>query len=142
MSLSMNDALSFVRDAARQIPRDEVDAAILIVLMTQGFSTEPDGLEYLRQAIFLRYQKRHLRLTEIYTEIAENHPSGLNASQVEQGIRASIEAAWKNGNMEALHVCFPEDEKPTNGKFISTMANIIYLWTKCFHDDSRHNKMR
>ena len=106
------------------------------MLLDLGLPDHLIGSEYLVKAILLVSEDRkwidnityglYPRLANIF----DTYPS-----RVERAIRHSIEVLWTRGDRDVLYRYFgnsinPEKGKPTNGEFISRMANILRMRMK------------
>lgn len=132
MEDSVNETLEFVLFTTRRIKRKNVPKAILAMLMEMRLPEQFDGFEYLREAIFLKYNNPKMRFGSIYAEIARQCDDGANAGQVDKAIHAVIEAGWNARNEEVWGYFFENVETcPSNGKFIARMARVMELWDDC-----------
>ena len=133
MEHTVNETLIYVISLACDVRRGDVPAAILAILIELGFQTSSDGFWYLRRAIFLRYQKPEIRLTEVYEEISCASSSSLTVNQIEQAILSAIDSTWKNRNKEKWDYFFNEQrtgkrKRPGNKEFIAQLACFMELW--------------
>ena len=67
---------------------------------------------------------------ELYPGVARKY--GTTPSKVERAMRHAIEVAWTRGRLEAVnqlygYKVFRKEEKPTNGEFISCIAEKIAM---------------
>ncbi|MCL2766501.1 MAG: sporulation transcription factor Spo0A [Peptococcaceae bacterium] len=96
-----------------------------------GIPVHIKGYNYLREAIIKACEDRNLlgALTkELYPKIAAQFDT--SSSKVERSIRNAIKLACTRGNYEMIKKIFQysligEEGKPTNGQFISTIADKI-----------------
>lgn len=132
-----DQALAYVLHLARHLPKGNVSAATLTLLIELGFATHFDGFYYLRYAILMKTKYPDMRVVEIYSEIADHYASGTGYASVERTIRSAIEAAYKQRSAEVWSYFFwdihmgKKSGCPTAGTFICQMACVIELWCSC-----------
>lgn len=136
MNSTIDKTLDYVLFLTRHIPKGNVRAATLAILMDLGFPEYSDGFSYLRAAIIIRIGNSYLRFGAIYQRIAEMQGEGISDQQVEQDIRSLITEAWKYRDINRWMLIFPPDgrgklERPTNGKVIARFAYLLELWRDC-----------
>lgn len=92
---------------------------------------EHRGREYLSQAaelVWLDARRAHRLTKEVYPEIAEKN--GVDVRHVERAMRYAIDAAWRDGEIDAQYELFGDtiDAKrgsPTCGEMIARIADIL-----------------
>lgn len=141
MNSTIDKTLDYVLFLTRHIPKGNVRAATLAILMDFGFPEYSEGFGYLRTAIIIRIGNAYLRFGAIYQRIAEMQGPGINEQQVEQDIRSLIAEAWKYRDIDRWMTVFPPDgrgklEKPTNKKVIARFACLLELWKDCCEEVS------
>ena len=141
MNSTIDKTLDYVLFLTRHIPKGNVRAATLAILMDLGFPEYSDGFSYLRAAIIIRIGNCCLRFGAIYQRIAEMQGPGVSDQQVEQDIRSLITEAWKYRDTTRWTLVFPPDgrgkpERPTNGKVIARFAYLLELWRDCCEEVS------
>jgi len=98
-----------------------------------GIPAHIKGYQYLREAVCMVLKDRSLigRITkELYPGIAKKFDT--TASKVERAMRHAIEVAWNRGRVDAVNQMygyrvFARDDKPTNGEFISCVAEKLAM---------------
>lgn len=141
MTATINETLEYILFLTRHIPKGNIRAASLALLMELGFPENTEGFGYLRAAIIIRVGKAYLRFSTIYQKVAEMQGPGISDRQVEQDIRSVITEAWKYRDVEKWMIIFPPDgrgkpEKPTNGKLIARFGYLLELWQDCCEEVS------
>lgn len=120
--------------AARNMPdaaAESVDERITNVFLTLGIPPHIKGYQYLREAVHMVLENREIinRITkELYPGVARRFDT--TASKVERAMRHAIEVAWARGRLDAVnkmygYKVFDAMDKPTNGEFISCVAEKI-----------------
>ena len=129
--------LDFAREdepIAEPEPQPEsADDQITNLFLTLGIPAHIKGYQYLREAVRMVLSNRDLinRITkELYPGVARKY--GTTPSKVERAMRHAIEVAWTRGRLEAVnqlygYKVFRKEEKPTNGEFISCIAEKIAM---------------
>lgn len=101
------------------------------ILNALGFSASLNGYRYLREAILLMLEEPDQSVTkELYPAVAAL--CGSTPLQVERSIRSAVEKAWSSRDDRVWMQYFPPVAdggipKPSNGKFISCLADKIML---------------
>ena len=98
-----------------------------------GVPAHIKGYQYLRESIIMAVNDMDAinSITKVlYPAVAKNHQT--TSSRVERAIRHAIEVAWDRGDVEVLNSFFGytisnTKGKPTNGEFISMIADKIRL---------------
>jgi len=132
----IDNALAYVLHLARHIPRGNVSAATLALLIEMGFKTNVDGFCYLRHAILMKTEHPELRFMDIYMDVGKRYGAGASYKQVERTLRYAIESTYKRRKTEVWDYFFWEihiGEKgcPSDSVFISQMACVMELWRGC-----------
>lgn len=91
------------------------------------------GYDYIRESILMALSDRNVLKSitkELYPSIAKNNST--TASRVERAIRHAVEVAWQRGDVDILNGIFgytvkSSKGKPTNGEFISMLAERVRL---------------
>lgn len=117
----------------RPQPAMSDDEAMANLFLTIGIPAHIKGYQYLREAVRMVSEDRTLlsRITkELYPGIARRFST--SASKVERAMRHAIEVAWTRGRLDAAnqmygYKVFQKDDKPTNGEFISCVAEKISM---------------
>lgn len=135
MECTIDKTLKYVLFLTRRFDENDVESAILAILLELGFSTQSDGFYYLRAAILLKYRNQNQRIVKmLYPAVGKGYDPAVGSLQVEQAIRSAISAAWDTRDEEEWGCFFPghkETKKPSNGEFISRIACILELWHSC-----------
>jgi len=114
----------------------DLDTDVTNIMHEMGVPPHVKGYHYLREAILMAYNDISLlgALTkELYPMIAENFKT--TPSKVERAIRHAIQLACDRGNVKMINNYFGynmniDRGKPTNGQFISTIADRLMLQEK------------
>ncbi len=112
-------------------PEESADQRITNLFLTLGIPAHIKGYQYLREAVLMVLDNRDVinRITkELYPGIARRFDT--SASKVERAMRHAIEVAWSRGRLDTvnhMYGCkvFDAMDKPTNGEFISCVAEKI-----------------
>lgn len=112
---------------------ESVDEQITNLFLTLGIPAHIKGYQYLREAVHMVLENRDVinRITkELYPGIARSFDT--SPSKVERAMRHAIEVAWSRGRLESVnkmygYKVFDARDKPTNGEFISCVAEKIAL---------------
>lgn len=114
-------------------PCESVEEQITNLFLTLGIPAHIKGYQYLREAVRMVLDNHDLinRITkELYPGVARKFDT--SASKVERAMRHAIEVAWTRGRLDAAnqmygYKVFQKDDKPTNGEFISCVAEKISM---------------
>lgn len=114
-------------------PSESVDDRITNLFLTLGIPAHIKGYQYLREAVLMVLNDRDVinRITkELYPGVARRFDT--SASKVERAMRHAIEVAWSRGRLDAVnkmygYKVFDVMDKPTNGEFISCVAEKISM---------------
>lgn len=133
---TIDKTLNHVLFLTRRFRGNDLEPAILAVLLELGLSTQSDGFYYLRTAIMMKYSNPNQRIIKmLYPAVGRCFEPEVGANQVEQAIRSAIGAAWDIRDEDMWNCFFPpvgrEAKKPSNSEFISRMACILELWHSC-----------
>lgn len=133
---TMDKTLEYVLFLTRRFDGDDLEAAILVMLLELGLSTQSDGFHYLRAGIMLKYSNPNQRIIKtLYPAIGRIYEPEADHHQVEQAIRSAISSAWDMRDDDIWECFFPvncrESRKPSNSEFISKLACILELWHSC-----------
>ena len=112
-------------------PEETADQRITNLFLTLGIPAHIKGYQYLREAVLMVLDNHDVinRITkELYPGIAKRFDT--SASKVERAMRHAIEVAWSRGRLDTvnhMYGCkvFDAMDKPTNGEFISCVAEKI-----------------
>ncbi len=131
--LSVAGSVSPVRSAAPESPvsaysRWSPDERVANLFLSIGIPAHIKGYQYLREAVRMVMDDHDVinRITkELYPGIARRY--GTSSSKVERAMRHAIEVAWNRGRLDTTNQLlgvnlFNERDKPTNGEFISLIA--------------------
>ncbi len=110
---------------------ESLDEQITNLFLTLGIPAHIKGYQYLREAVHMVIDNRDVinRITkELYPGIARRFDT--SASKVERAMRHAIEVAWSRGRLDTVnkmygYKVFDAMDKPTNGEFISCVAEKI-----------------
>ncbi len=110
---------------------ESVEEQITNLFLTLGIPAHIKGYQYLREAVRMVVDNHDVinRITkELYPGIARKYDT--SASKVERAMRHAIEVAWTRGRLDTVnqmygYKVFQKDDKPTNGEFISCVAEKI-----------------
>ena len=113
--------------------RRALEVRITRIFHELGIPAHIKGYQYLRSAIIMAITDADTinSITKVlYPEVAKINDT--TASRVERAIRHAIEVAWDRGDVEVLNDFFGytisnTKGKPTNGEFISMIADKIRL---------------
>ena len=124
---------ALIAGAAEEAPAgtENVDEQITNLFLTLGIPAHIKGYQYLREAVRMVLDNHEVinRITkELYPGIARKYDT--SASKVERAMRHAIEVAWTRGRLDTVnqmygYKVFAKDDKPTNGEFISCVAEKI-----------------
>lgn len=133
------EALHHISVIARHLLYCDQEMVLLAVLMDMGFSSGRVGMDPLINAIVMRHNDPALMLTkEIYPEVGRMIGPKMNGRAVESAITHLLDSAWENRDEGIWNCYFPKLDsavkRPTNGEFISQMANFMALWEVCKED--------
>ncbi len=114
-------------------PAETDDERITNLFLTLGIPAHIKGYQYLREAVLMVINDRDVinRITkELYPGVARRFDT--SASKVERAMRHAIEVAWSRGRLDAVnrmygYKVFDAMDKPTNGEFISCVAEKISM---------------
>lgn len=117
-----------VTEPVQRPEQTEVDESVVNLFLTLGIPAHIKGYQYLREAVKMVVADRDVinRITkELYPGIAKKFDT--SASKVERAMRHAIEVAWTRGRLDAVNALygykvFSANDKPTNGEFISCIA--------------------
>lgn len=102
------------------------ETAIKKMLMELRIAPNLAGYRCLACAIQLYCTDQGQSFTkELYPAAGRLCTPSLTGDQVERLIRYAVEAAWQNRDAEIWRQYFPQGKKPTNGEFISTIAELL-----------------
>ncbi len=124
-----------VRAARKQSDeaRRALEVRVTHIFHEIGIPAHIKGYQYLREAIMMSISDAETinSITKVlYPEVAKLYKT--TSSRVERAIRHAIEVAWDRGDVEILNDFFGytisnTKGKPTNGEFISMIADKIRL---------------
>lgn len=110
-----------------------LDERLGSLFLTIGIPAHIKGYQYLREAVRMVLENHEVinRITkELYPGIAKKFDT--SASKVERAMRHAIEVAWTRGRLDTVnqmygYKVFAKEDKPTNGEFISCVAEKIQV---------------
>lgn len=110
-----------------------LEALVTEVMRQIGVPAHIKGYQYLRVAIMMAIKNMELvnvMTKELYPSVAKQFHT--LSSRVERAIRHAIEVAWDRGDIDTLQHLFgytisSAKGKPTNGEFISMIADYLRL---------------
>ena len=132
LEVAREQGASILAPSAPAEPAEEsVDEQITNLFLTLGIPAHIKGYQYLREAVRMVLEDHDVinRITkELYPGIARRFDT--SASKVERAMRHAIEVAWQSGRLDTVnqmygYKVFRKDDKPTNGEFISCVAEKI-----------------
>lgn len=110
--------------------KDMIHERLTEILSKFNMTARQHGREYIINAIMYILFENRIRANfngEIYPCVAAKHNT--KSQCVEHSIRIAIEKCWKNTDEKIKFEFFPEygitEKKPTNSKFILTIANYV-----------------
>ena len=120
-------------EGAEECGAETLDDQITNLFLTLGIPANIKGYQYLREAVRMVVENRDVinRITkELYPGVAKRFDT--SASKVERAMRHAIEVAWSRGRLDAVnrmygYKVFDAMDKPTNGEFISCVAEKISM---------------
>jgi len=112
-------------------PVHDLEQDVTDMIHEIGVPAHIKGYQYLREAVLMVLDNRDVinRITkELYPGIARRFDT--SASKVERAMRHAIEVAWSRGRLDTVnkmygYKVFDAMDKPTNGEFISCVAEKI-----------------
>ena len=120
--------LNHILFMARHFQVNDAKYIVMIILLELGFKPKYDGYHYLVKAIGLYIQApSQITVKNLYAAVAALYNGSVDADMVEQAIRSAIRKAWNKNNVN-WSFYFQENERPSNGDFISMIACVIELW--------------
>ena len=130
-TLSLESACG--EETPRRISNEALTCCISQILRACGIPASLSGYQFIREAIFLMCHNSGYRTSitkTLYPDVAAVFHT--TASRVERSIRHAIEVGWLRGNADILEHYFgyttnPHSGKPTNGEFIATICDHLYL---------------
>ena len=133
MQLLYSRIVEVAGGAVQEVAEEEhgaetLDDQITNLFLTLGIPAHIKGYQYLREAVRMVIENREVinRITkELYPGVARRFDT--SASKVERAMRHAIEVAWSRGRLDSvnrIYGCklFDAMDKPTNGEFISCVA--------------------
>ncbi len=109
-----------------------IEVEVSNILHSLGIPSHLKGYQYIREGIIIMYDNKldTLITKEVYPEIAYKYDT--TVSRVERAIRHAIEVSWIRGDLKMMEDLFGnsidfERAKPTNGEFLTTIADRIKL---------------
>lgn len=116
--------------------RQPIESDITAILLEVGIPAHLKGFHYLREGIIMIHRNSSLLASitkDVYPGIATKYNT--TSSRVERAIRHAIEVAWIRGRMDSINKIFSQklyddSNKPTNGEFISMIADKLKYITK------------
>lgn len=128
---SRAEAMSVQPGGSAASAAGSLEERIANLFLTVGIPAHIKGYQYLREAVRMVLDNHEVinRITkELYPGIARKFDT--SASKVERAMRHAIEVAWTRGRLDTVnqmygYKVFAKDDKPTNGEFISCVAEKI-----------------
>ncbi len=137
MRSNTDAVLTYVQLLARHFRKDDINAAIVIILFDLGLPSDMEGFLYLRAAIALYHAKTATSMVKgIYPIIAQDHYDNHSWQYIDQAIRRVIQSAWDAREEDTWELFFPSSTRrktkcPPNKVFIARISCIIELWQSC-----------
>lgn len=134
LEIARHQEVLSVNSGSETMNRGEtVDEQITNLFLTLGIPAHIKGYQYLREAVRMVIENHEIinRITkELYPGIAKKYET--SASKVERAMRHAIEVAWTRGRLDTVnqmygYKVFQKEDKPTNGEFISCIAEKISM---------------
>lgn len=109
------------------LPRFSPAERVSQLLLSLSVSAKHDGYAYLQEAILLMAQDPTQPITkELYPRVGQRFDR--KSRVVERSIRSSLDFAWKHRQEHVWNRYFlPSDKRPSNGVFISRLAEVLRL---------------
>lgn len=134
-----NKAAMYLGSDAQALEKNDpgsIEAEITRIINGIGIPANVKGYTYLRKAIAIAVDDPKLLSSmtkELYPTIAEAYNT--TGSRVERAIRHAIDIAWSRGQLENMYDLFGyaatrENTKPSNGEFISMVADRLRILMK------------
>ncbi len=125
--------LSAFRVAPQINDRFDLENCVADLMRQIGVPAHILGYKYIRRSIMLALENADILSSitkELYPTVA--HDFETTPSRVERAIRHAIEVAWARGDIDVLNTLFgytvkTSKGKPTNGEFISMLADRLRL---------------
>lgn len=131
----MNSILDVVSFMARHLDRDDFAGAVKCMMLYLYIPADMKGYYCVLLAISMLVPDPGQSLTkEVYPEVGHQMPEQINGKLVEKQIRVTINEAWKRREPEKWEIFFP-DGKPTNGKLLRRLAEVVDLWQRCVREE-------
>jgi len=113
--------------------RKKIEGHVSNIFLTIGIPAHIKGYRYLKEAVICAIETPEIieSITKaLYPEVAKRLNS--TSSKVERAIRHAIEVGWNRGRVQKINEIFRVDvvsarEKPTNGEFISLVAERVFM---------------
>lgn len=126
--MAENRDLESISFMAQHLERNNIRSAIKCMLIELCIPTGSVGYRCLVDAVEMYYADPEQSLTkEVYPAVGRCTGQG-NGIRVEKNVRDAITAAWREHDPEVWAGYFPKNQKPTNGQFISRIAEMLDIW--------------
>lgn len=107
----------------------DMEDIIKLCLLDIDMDASLDGFKYLVFSCVYYYQYPEAMFTKhIYPAVANEF--GCRNVDVEISIRRAIRVTWKCRSKRWLNY-FSDSKRPTNGEFVSIMAEVLNFWNIC-----------
>lgn len=123
----MRTILETIAAMSQKLEPGNMGAAIKCLLIELRIPTETKGYRCL-EAVIPRYHADPGQsfTKELYPDVGKLR--GITGDLVEKQIRTAITSAWLRRDPEVWDQYFPGGRKPTNGEFISRIAEVLDIW--------------
>lgn len=133
----IEETIKHIYFLARHLSGCEDKHVVSVFLLELGICTKGVGFEYLKHAILLHNEDPTRTMTKhIYPEIAKRVGAPGRYGLIERSMDRQICRSWQKRDNRIWRRYFPAGEdgqvpRPTNGEFVSTMAQVLELWKGC-----------
>lgn len=117
-----------VADLLEWPQRQKADNSCYIdgIMQSLGFNIKQGGYQQAVLGVTMLAENPGQSMTkELYPALSKCSPRKVSGKQVEKLIRYAIRSAWDNGDQEKWACYFPRDHRPSNGEFITRLAEIL-----------------
>lgn len=132
--------LDYIDSLTPFVQRHDVSSATMTLMIELGFDTSIDGFYQVRQIIVLCRHNPHMRITDLYQELAQlSNEKAWTTHLLAQSIHTAIVNAYKHPqrNPEVWNVLFNQEiwnRPPNNKTFVTRLGRLMELWD-CRRED-------
>ena len=136
MECAANNTIAYIKIKAQDMAGFDPNSVVSAFLFDLKIPMNPQGFEYLKTAILLRYENPTMDLVnDIYLLIADAKGAS-NAEAVSASIRRVIRTAFYRGNIALWEIYLPsanvtKTHPPSNAEVIAGLARIVEFWQGC-----------